>query len=131
LWRAFDYPQITPVIRAGLRMTADNSYTVYRDGREIGRRANANRLAEYELTWLMSPAHHGLGVEAFNDTLEAGMILSLRVKLADGKKRDVFPILVAHAQWRVSSSGGSVFSAPLDGFNPASRRRPQTSPHPA
>jgi signal transduction histidine kinase len=97
LWHAFDIPQNSPVVHAALRMTADNGYTVFLDGREIGRGGDANSLAEYDLTWLMSPGHHILAVEAFNDTLDAGMIMGLRVKLSNGEKIEVF----SDATWRV------------------------------
>jgi signal transduction histidine kinase len=97
LWRAFDIPANSPVVRAELRMTADNSYTVYLDGREIGRGGDPNSLAEYDLTWLMTPGRHVLAVEAFNDTLDAGVILGLRVKLANGKKIEIF----SNPAWRV------------------------------
>jgi signal transduction histidine kinase len=97
LWRGFDIPPSPPVVRAELRMTADNSYTVYLDGREIGRGGDANSLAEYDITLLLSPGHHVLAVEAFNDTLDAGVILGLRVKLANGNKIEVF----SNPSWRV------------------------------
>ena len=99
LWQAFDLPPDAPVVRAELRMTADNSYTAYLDGREIGRGGDANSLAEYDLTWLMTPGHHVLAVEAFNDTLDAGVILGLRVKLANGGKIEVF----SGPAWRVAA----------------------------
>jgi len=99
LWRAFDVPASSPVVRAELRMTADNSYTAYLDGREIGRGGDANSLAEYDLTWLMSPGRHVLAVEAFNDTLDAGVMLGLSVKLADGGKVEVF----SDPSWRVAT----------------------------
>ncbi len=97
LWRAFDIPPNAQVVHAELRMTADNSYTVFLDGREIGRGADANSLAEYDLTWLLSPGHHVLAVEAFNDSLDAGVILGLRVKLASGRLIEVF----SDPSWRV------------------------------
>ena len=97
LWRAFEIGEESPVVRAELRMTADNSYTVYLDGREIGRGGDANSLAEYDLTWLLSPGPHVLAVEAFNDTFDAGVILGLRLKLANGKKSEIF----SDASWRV------------------------------
>lgn len=99
LWRAFDIPQNSPVARALLQMTADNSYTVYLDGRAIGRGSDPNNLAEYDLTLLMSPGRHVLAVEAFNDTFDAGMILGLRVKLANGKKIGVF----SDSSWRIAT----------------------------
>lgn len=98
-WQAFDIPQDDHVVRAELRMTADNSYTVYLDGQEIGRGGDAGNLAEYDLTWLMSPGHHVLAVEAFNDTFDAGMIAGLRIKLESGKKIEVF----SNGSWRVAS----------------------------
>lgn len=97
LWRAFDVPATAPVVRAVLRMTADNSYTVYLDGREIGRGGDPNSLAEYDLTWLLPPGRHVLAVEAFNDTFDAGVILGLRLKLADGQTREV----LSDPSWRV------------------------------
>ncbi len=100
LWRAFDIPAAPAVSRAILRMTADNSYTVYLDGREIGRGGEANSLTEYDLTWLLSPGHHVLAVEAFNDTLDAGVVLGLRVQLAGGKKLEVF----SGPDWRVATT---------------------------
>jgi signal transduction histidine kinase len=99
LWRAFDIPAAPPVTRATLRMTADNGYTVYLDGREIGRGGEANSLTEYDLTWLLSPGHHVLAVEAFNDTLDAGVLLGLRVQLSGGKKIEVF----SGPNWRVAA----------------------------
>ncbi|MDR3456933.1 MAG: discoidin domain-containing protein [Verrucomicrobiae bacterium] len=97
LWHAFEIPQNSPVARAELRMTADNSYTAYLDGREIGRGGDANSLAEYDLTLLMTPGRHVLAIEAFNDTLDAGVILGLRMKLANGRKIEIF----SDPSWRV------------------------------
>lgn len=97
-WRAFYIPPEVPVARAELRMTVDNSYTVYLDGRQIGRGGDPNNIAEYDLTWLMSPGRHILAVEAFNDSFDAGMILGLRINLANGKKIEV----VSDSNWRIA-----------------------------
>jgi len=99
LWRAFDLPQNLPVARALLQLTADNSYTVYLDGREIGRGGDPNNLAEYDITLLLSPGRHVLAVEAFNDTFDAGMILGLRIQLVNGRKLGVY----SDASWRIAS----------------------------
>ena len=98
LWRGFDIPGKSLVARAELRMTADNSYTAYLDGREIGRGGDANSLAEYDLTLLMSPGHHVLAVEAFNDTLDAGVIAGLHIKLADGHTQEIY----SNPTWRIA-----------------------------
>jgi len=37
LWRQFSIPPGVPLLHAELRMTADNGYTVYLDGKEVGR----------------------------------------------------------------------------------------------
>ena len=101
LWRAFTIPKDSQVIRAELRMTADDSYTAFLDGREIGRGGDVNCLTEYDLTLLLSPGRHVLAVEAFNDTMDAGVILGLRVKLANGRKVQVF----SDPSWRIVGSG--------------------------
>lgn len=88
-WRAFDIPEGDQVVRSELRMTADNSYTAYLDGVEIGRGGDVNSLAEYDLTWLMTPGHHVLAVEAFNDSMDAGLIAGLRVKLQSGRQIEI------------------------------------------
>jgi signal transduction histidine kinase len=102
LWQAFDIPPNVPIVRAVLRMTADNSYTAYLDGTEIGRGGDANSLAEYDLTWLLSAGRHVLAVEAFNDTFDAGMILGLRVELAGGKNVEV----MSGPAWRIVTDAG-------------------------
>lgn len=97
-WRGFNVPATASVARAELRMTADNSYTVYLDGRQIGRGGDPNTLAEYDVTWLVTPGRHVLAVEAFNDSFDAGMILGLRINLTNGKKIEV----VSDPNWRVA-----------------------------
>jgi signal transduction histidine kinase len=98
-WKTFDIPQNASVAHALLQVTADNSYTVYLDGREVGRGGDPNNLAEYDLTLLMSPGRHVLAVEAFNDSFDAGMILGLRVKLANGKAIQV----TSDPSWRIAN----------------------------
>ena len=102
LWRAFDIPSTSHVARAEMLLTADNSYTVYLDGRECGHGGDVNSLTQYDLTWLLSPGRHVLGIEAFNDTFDAGVILNLRVTFADGKRLDV----PSDSRWRIATDSG-------------------------
>ncbi|HLX72678.1 MAG TPA: ATP-binding protein, partial [Verrucomicrobiae bacterium] len=102
LWRAFDIPSTSHVARAEMLLTADNSYTVYLDGRECGHGGDVNSLTEYDLTWLLSPGRHVLGIEAFNDTFDAGVILNLRVTFTDGKRLDV----PSDSRWRIATDSG-------------------------
>jgi signal transduction histidine kinase len=89
LWNSFEITNTTPVVRALLRMTVDNEYTLFLDGRQVGKGNEWRILTEYDLTWLLSPGTHVLGVDAFNNadtfgTNVAGVILGLRIEFADG-----------------------------------------------
>jgi signal transduction histidine kinase len=84
-WRAFDIPAHGKVTRARLFVTADNEFVFFLDGRELGRGDEWRILYDYNLTPLMSPGRHVLTVKAFNSVREAGLILGLRVDLADGR----------------------------------------------
>lgn len=86
LWRAFNLPNTNGVRKANLRLTADNSYRLYLDGREIGQGSNWKSLSDYDVTWLLGGGPHVLAVEAFNDGLEGGLILGLQIEFADGQK---------------------------------------------
>jgi len=97
LWRAFTIPATNTVRKANLRITADNQYSLYLDGREIGHGANWNGLTDYDATWLLTPGVHVLGVEAFNDGLEGGMIMGLQIEFANGEEMQ----LLSDKTWSV------------------------------
>jgi two-component sensor histidine kinase len=84
-WKAFEIPGGSKIVRARLRITGDNEYILYLDGRELGRDAEWRHLYEYDITDLLSPGRHLLAVEDYNSFNEAGMILGLRIGLADGR----------------------------------------------
>jgi signal transduction histidine kinase len=84
-WKAFEIPSGTNVLRARLRITADNEYILYLDGRELGRDAEWRHLYEYDVTALLEPGRHVLAVEAYNSSREAGFVLGMRVGLASGE----------------------------------------------
>lgn len=86
LWRLFTLPYTNGVRKANLRLTADNSYRLYLDGREIGQGGNWRSLTDYDVTWLLSGGPHFLAVEVFNDGLEGGLILGLQIEFNDGEK---------------------------------------------
>jgi signal transduction histidine kinase len=97
LWRGFTLPATNLVHKAILRMTADNQYRVFLDGREIGQGANWKMLTDYDLTWLATPGSHVLAVEGFNDGLEAGVILGLQFSFANGDQTQI----LSDTAWRV------------------------------
>ena len=111
LWHTFDVPADTLVAKATLRITADNGYRVFLDGREIGRGGDFNSLTEFELTRLLQPGRHVLAVEAFNDALNAGVLLGLQVQLSNGRTLE----LLSDPSWSV---------VPRDEKNWESRRQP-------
>jgi two-component sensor histidine kinase len=84
-WKTFDIPDSTKVLRARLRLTGDNEYILYLDGRELGRDAEWRHIYEYDITALLSPGHHILAVEVYNSSREAGMTLGMLVCLSDGR----------------------------------------------
>jgi len=84
-WKSFEIPDGSTVVRARLRITGDNEYILYLDGRELGRDAEWRHLYEYDITDLLAPGPHILAVEDYNSSREAGMILGLRIGLADGR----------------------------------------------
>lgn len=88
-WRAFEIPKSNVVVRAELNITADNSYSVFLDGREVGRGVDWRWLSSYDLTWVLSPGTHVLAVEAFNDGDKAGILAGLRVEFADEKTLEI------------------------------------------
>ena len=83
-WQTFNIPNGVRVYAARLRLTADNEYILYLDGRELGRDAEWRHLYEYDLTDLIGPGLHVLAVEAYNSSREAGFLLGLQVGLSTG-----------------------------------------------
>lgn len=97
LWKEFKIPPKARVISARLRMTADNGYSFYLDGRELGRGADWRGITEYDLTNLLPPGPHVLAVDAFNDYFLAGLILALRIELEGGQQLAI----TSDPSWRV------------------------------
>jgi signal transduction histidine kinase len=96
-WREFDIPRHSIVVNARLRITVDNSYRLFLDGRELGRGGEWRSLTEHDLTQLLNPGAHTLAVEAFNDYLEAGVLAGLIIHLADGRTIEI----ASDPSWRV------------------------------
>jgi hypothetical protein len=89
LWKGFDIPKDTKVVEARMRITVDDGYQMYLDGRELSQGANWRAITEYDFTLLMTPGHHVLAIDAFNDFFAAGMLMDFRVVLADGRVVDI------------------------------------------
>jgi signal transduction histidine kinase len=100
-WRSIDIPASTVVSHAQLRMTVDNDYTLFLDGRELGRGSEWGELFDYDVTALLPPGQHVLAVKAYNDSDSAGMIFGLRVALADGRVM----VVQSDENWRIVPEG--------------------------
>jgi signal transduction histidine kinase len=101
LWKAFVVPASSPVVKARLVVTADNEFTLFLDGYELGHGAEWRELFVFDLPQLLSPGRHILAVRAFNGSSYAGMLLSLRAILADGRIIDV----KSDQSWRIVPGG--------------------------
>jgi signal transduction histidine kinase len=88
-WKSFEIPDGAVVTKARLRLTADNEYVLFLDGREIGRDAEWRHLYEYDITSLLEPGRHVLAVEVYNSSREAGFVFGLRVGLSGSRVVDV------------------------------------------
>src|SRR5205085_2625132 len=100
-WKSFEIPKTAAVVHARLRMTADDEYSLFLDGREVGRGAEWHELFDYNLTPLMSPGRHILAVNAMNSFSLAGMLFGMRVDLADGRAVEV----KSDESWRIVPAG--------------------------
>ena len=117
-WKSFEIPHGAKVANAILRITVDNGYSLFLDGREIGRGSDWRTVTEYNVTRLLNPGRHNIGVEGFNDRLEAGLIFGLNVQLVDQRTVEVV-------------SDGSWLVVPDAKRNWAARKNPLPEWHPA
>jgi len=100
-WRSFEIPDSPAVTHAQLRMTVDNEFTLFLDGRELGRGDEWRELFDYNVTPLMSRGRHILAVKAYNSSWYAGMMFGLRIDLADGRKIEI----KSDPSWRIVPEG--------------------------
>jgi signal transduction histidine kinase len=96
-WRSLEIPRDVKVSRALLKMTVDNGYRLFLDGRELGQGLEWRALTEYDITLLLSPGTHTLAVIAFNDFFQAGMRLGLRIELSNERVIQI----VSDETWRI------------------------------
>lgn len=97
LWNRFDVPKSSPVVRAELRIAADNAYKVWLDGQELGNGSDWRTLSIYHLEGTLGSGAHVLAVEGFNDNDQAGIILGMSLESARGPLMQIRSDLT----WRV------------------------------
>jgi signal transduction histidine kinase len=101
LWNKFEIPKDARITKARLVVTVDNEFTLYLDGREMGRGAEWRELFIFDLTPLLKPGLHVLAVNCYNGSFSAGMLFGLRVDLADGRRIEI----KSDKSWRVVPDG--------------------------
>jgi signal transduction histidine kinase len=101
LWKDFDIPKDAKVVEARMRITVDDGYQMYLDGRELSQGANWRSITEYDLTLLLTPGRHVLAISAFNDYFAAGLLMDFRVVLADGRVVEI----KSDESWKVVPEG--------------------------
>jgi signal transduction histidine kinase len=97
LWRAFEIPDGSAVAYARLVVTGDDEFTLFLDGRELGRGVDWHELFVFDLAPILKPGRHVLAIRAFNAAFEAGVTMGMRVRLLDGREVDV----KSDESWRV------------------------------
>lgn len=102
-WKKFEIPDGHQVVHAELRIAADNGFTLFLDGRELGRGSDWRTVSVYDLTWILPPGPHVLAVEGFNDNEKAGVILGFHASLDSGRSVNV----ASDKTWRVAPNDDS------------------------
>ena len=100
-WQTFTIPAGSKVTKAVLVTTADNDFTLYLDGRAIGRGVEWREWYVFDPAALLPPGSHVLAMKCYNGAFAAGMLLGLHVELADGRTVDVR----SDSSWRVVPEG--------------------------
>lgn len=89
-----------PAKTALLRMTCDNSVTVYVNGKRIGTADDFNRPRQFDITTKLKDGDNVIEAEATNVGGPAGFVAKIALADADGKVRYV----VSDATWQASQS---------------------------
>src|SRR5258707_5023192 len=63
LWHRFEVPKTSPVVRAELRIAADNAFKVWLDGQELGSGSDCRTLSIDALAGALTPGRHSAWAE--------------------------------------------------------------------
>jgi len=99
LRRTFDLDDVQQVTKAVIRVTADDQFTLYLNGRTIGQRAGWNIVTEYTITPTLQTGANVLAIRATNQYGDYGCAVSLRIEMADGTATEI----LSGPEWRASA----------------------------
>jgi alpha-L-rhamnosidase len=120
--RGFDLPADRKVQRARILMTADNEFTLFINGQQVGTGNNFHQASEFDLAALLQPGHNLLAVLARNSgdaPNPAGLLGRLEVEFVDGE-----PLMLATDEsWKASAKETTGWEKPAldDAAWPAAR----------
>ena len=103
----FDLDGGASVAAATVKMTVDNGFTLYLNGRQVGADRQWKSFARYDVTGVLQSGPNILAVEAVNFEGPAGLVFGLRVDLEDGRQIQ----LVSNDQWRTSTEAQDNWTA--------------------
>jgi len=89
LLKTFEIPAGKKVVRARIRVTADNSFILFLDGRKLGENSDFRYLAGYEVAAALGPGRHTLGLFAYSSGGPCGALLGLAAELDDGLRIEI------------------------------------------
>lgn len=122
LWHGFVVSKTNPVVRAELRIAADNAFKVWLDGQEVGSGSDWRTLSIYHLEGRLNGGAHAVAVEGFNDNDQAGIILGFRLETANGQLIQIR----SDTTWRIvpnSAHGWETALRPDEDWPKSSRAR--------
>jgi len=96
-WKTFEIPHSSSVTNARLVMTADDEFTVYLDGRELGHGVDWRELFSFDVTPILTTGEHVLAIRAYNSFSYGGVVFKLEVRLTDGR----VVIVKSDKTWRI------------------------------
>ena len=83
--KVFDVPAGRKVSKAVVRLTADNTYTLFVNGKKIGAGDNWKELGQYDVTSDLAPGRNVLAIEGGNIDGPFGLIVGMTITLDNGE----------------------------------------------
>jgi len=103
-----DLPEGSKIAAASLTMTADNSFVLYVNGREVGTSDNWTEPATYDLAESLHEGRNVIAVKAWNEGGPAGLLAGMSVRLTDGTTMQ----MRSDGEWRCSDKAVEGWTEP-------------------
>jgi putative heme-binding domain-containing protein len=94
--------------QGALEITADNSFTVWVNGVEVGSNDKWEEMSRFDVTSRLAAGRNVIAVKAHNDSGPAGLLVKLTATVADGGKIE----LVSDGTWKAAKEPGEGWQKP-------------------